>query len=1243
MRPIFLPPSRFHSLSFQISIPKLNGKAKTAIEGKLVTGLSLIYSAPSGNFPEVVELLVGSMDSELSLIEISGEDDSFLLQPIPIPSDASTSLDKNYFPCSPLQSIEGAAPSVSSGGVDKENIGVKSLQRKRKNKKGAYNLRKSLAWNRAFLTEEGVLDPVELSMISGNGCDAMSDKLAVIHEIDKELSHENAASHSGSGRLPALEPKFPRVVGTRGQSASRSSIKTSLTTAKPTRIPVPSVKRRVLAAQDVNSSRSKHGSSSSVMASSSLKRAASSNTTNIGSKDLKKVSKPRTVNPDSSLHLHSSTANTTSSFGDSKQTQHVKPDIPAGRGIRVKRPLGNAAGPQQNFTRSIPAGKPTTAKSTAQQASESMLAKPRSGLDTLNVKNMLKPIKPSSRNEVKSASTGVSLVENAEFSEVKIQHQQLQKTEPTGLRMPSPSFSFFAQPKVKASPRSIINTQSFSALPPLSSNINTPRKVGSADIMMLAPVHKMMLTPDMKSESNSMGISSNVKTSVGCIAIPRQRGDSNKICDNLKSFQQVDVGESPNHSKFSSLHKEACKDLREDINKLVSDVHKEDESMTEGRTTCHISPVIDTQTKEECITMSWKDQGAFSQPKPEDYTTSSHLPMCLSGRLYCADNDREVHQSRNISSTGDCCQTVGETQFPERHDRNASGLSSPYRSMDIVSPARWCKCEDDDPDGRLLDSEDGINRGSSNSLKVEIGMALADSHCLIHADAVSEGLSDLKDSSSNSVQPFNLVSPTEDILKESTGHIIASGMAPASTDVTVTGGINSFIVPNHMNSDEHGSLDSPWLGDDHQAASLSMASGDGVSNGKRKDEDAIPKASDAYQWKCPLLPTDGSVNSDQTTSLVQVDSSHDVGVHSDSGDMIDASSHLKSQTERGFVELDISASAENAIGDVAVAIDDSVKIESEKKIEMPGSVATYDNLSCEMNILNAPKCVTSDEHSFVSAEYKVLDCSPQLGNQQTSSPNGMLADKAANEECIIVTELNRAKDSSSLVSNVEMNDDNILVASGAASLQEPETGSASHGSANRIESPVAQDTPDDLAEFLYIDSPLQPLVGHASYQSSSPVREESPCDIVASPSISGNKIILSSNVESQSSSPPVNVEADISFASNVQHETESCTMTRDVNDSSSPPESLEKDQKQDHVVVKPPLDAVPYSDEWLAAMEAAGEDILKMKSGAVQNSPRERSEPEPSPWSPVRRKNNQAIGPFDCTKFVNPNVSTNSP
>uniref|UniRef100_A0A0A9CMW1 Uncharacterized protein n=1 Tax=Arundo donax TaxID=35708 RepID=A0A0A9CMW1_ARUDO len=59
---------------------------------------------------------------------------------------------------------------------------------------------------------------------------------------------------------------------------------------------------------------------------------------------------------------------------------------------------------------------------------------------------------------------------------------------------------------------------------------------------------------------------------------------------------------------------------------------------------------------------------------------------------------------------------------------------------------------------------------------------------------------------------------------------------------------------------------------------------------------------------------------------------------------------------------------------------------------------------------------------------------------------------------------------------------------------------------------------------------------------------------------------------------------------------------------------------------------VPFTEEWLAVVEACGQVVLEQKTGAVQNSPPDKTAPEPSPWSPVKRKA-QDVGPFDCTKY----------
>ncbi|XP_011004587.1 PREDICTED: uncharacterized protein LOC105111049 isoform X3 [Populus euphratica] len=113
-------------------------------------------------------------------------------------------------------------------------------------------------------------------------------------------------------------------------------------------------------------------------------------------------------------------------------------------------------------------------------------------------------------------------------------------------------------------------------------------------------------------------------------------------------------------------------------------------------------------------------------------------------------------------------------------------------------------------------------------------------------------------------------------------------------------------------------------------------------------------------------------------------------------------------------------------------------------------------------------------------------------------------------------------------------------------------------------------------------------------------------------------------VPQTSSSPSIEVQHEL----DVMYPTEDKAATLSL-------EKPVKNKKQDACVIKPPPNVVPFSDEWLAAFEAAGEEILTMKGGAVRNSPPDKVQHEPGPWSPVRRKNAQGVGPFDCTKFMN--------
>ncbi|XP_057247815.1 uncharacterized protein LOC104903123 isoform X3 [Beta vulgaris subsp. vulgaris] len=79
---------------------------------------------------------------------------------------------------------------------------------------------------------------------------------------------------------------------------------------------------------------------------------------------------------------------------------------------------------------------------------------------------------------------------------------------------------------------------------------------------------------------------------------------------------------------------------------------------------------------------------------------------------------------------------------------------------------------------------------------------------------------------------------------------------------------------------------------------------------------------------------------------------------------------------------------------------------------------------------------------------------------------------------------------------------------------------------------------------------------------------------------------------------------------------ESTCNTEGLDDESAISEQRTHDQK----LMRPPPNVVPFSDEWLAAIESAGEEILTLKTGAVKHSPPDKSIPEPGPWSPETRK-----------------------
>src|SRR4051812_3856287 len=73
--------------------------------------------------------------------------------------------------------------------VQVQNLGISTKNRRNRNGEG-FNLRKILDWNQAFFTEEGVLDPMELSTLArsskkSSGCPLSVGKMTPLSIYNK--------------------------------------------------------------------------------------------------------------------------------------------------------------------------------------------------------------------------------------------------------------------------------------------------------------------------------------------------------------------------------------------------------------------------------------------------------------------------------------------------------------------------------------------------------------------------------------------------------------------------------------------------------------------------------------------------------------------------------------------------------------------------------------------------------------------------------------------------------------------------------------------------------------------------------------------------------------------------------------------------------------------------------------------------------------------------------------------------
>ncbi|XP_039022365.1 serine-rich adhesin for platelets-like isoform X2 [Hibiscus syriacus] len=126
----------------------------------------------------------------LSLVDVSSEDDRLVHSPlcdpiIPQSSETGSETKTVRF------AMDSETVEISSGSHDeaeKTKEPLKSPVQNKTSKNGKYNLRKSLAWDSAFFTSEGFLEPEELSsMLGGNEKDQIQALPAIQEDVNKSF------------------------------------------------------------------------------------------------------------------------------------------------------------------------------------------------------------------------------------------------------------------------------------------------------------------------------------------------------------------------------------------------------------------------------------------------------------------------------------------------------------------------------------------------------------------------------------------------------------------------------------------------------------------------------------------------------------------------------------------------------------------------------------------------------------------------------------------------------------------------------------------------------------------------------------------------------------------------------------------------------------------------------------------------------------------------------------------------
>ncbi|XP_016455451.2 uncharacterized protein LOC107779515 [Nicotiana tabacum] len=1288
------------------------------------------------------------MESDLRLLEISGEDDS-LLTPLPHMEDTNPN---EFTPfsnfISPLRGLEGRVdpvkPGCSSsyrrGCSNKENINtdkaevpklsIEPLHMKRKKRGGGYNLRKSLAWDRAFSTEEGVLDPIELSLLSGTLVNTCGEPLFTINEEEQNPTSNDSLHDASSAYLNSN--KKSTLKGIRSVALKEDKRKAS---------------SKMLASRNGRNV-SKSSGCSRPLASPSLKRPANMNHGKSATKDSKlpkfQVSKPSSCSlPTSSKSTIPRTSHLKHQVTDSAVSTRKNAGLrSSSRKVRNSREKAKPdAEPLKDKSSScIFRGndKKSTSKLHASTESSPPVNKATSTALEMNPDATVSSSRAhSSQSHDGCTPVALRLPQSTPTAVSSMQYLPAQAMKPSGLRMPSPSLGYFCQTKASDT-RRLLKAESSMCPSERSGDRRPPEALETQESKVnLANLNCRILGLESESSTASCKV---IKTGLEGDRVERSNISSvimklDPVSDKLRNPADNVDEKLPHHIEHEEKKLQDAELLmngkqhppqtgkHEHINKeddLMNSIPGFKENKSSAGSDFREAYFTQARYNAQSLVLCGLE-GATSNPNEAE---ESGICSVTDGSICSSQYGNMINFSGEVREEGyiGSCNNLPGKEFEkvksfaaedewifdndEQIMKMKSNLNEAHRepryngSGNCESLNLTCS---DFSEEKMENSEVASQHEDCQNLKQDFTKQITDRAQTggLVVEVSSETLSD----ENCKTNPGGVSIYSEH--KSQGRNVLHSGDQSLSKHVSIDQSQDGQIAETGLSAPPYRQDECGFDRFDVKSAQSELESNNITAGEDPADILYFGSSKVTLAENCNH-PTDEEFNHNKflgnLTSCLEFGSSSSVTtnemVSAVTGSIGECRKPIKESVLEAVDEAEIrdSSNCQNEgnltssvefgsssrgtpdvtglgilgpMGEGNKLIKDVFLLEEMDEFEIRDSPNKPNDgnqiikmkhcmLSpLSLNVEESQKCRHADfipssptELGYHKVVLEILITPPQLGDKRQANEVGKTTNALTNILQMEDTHLELHANDAQLLpgkgpikresSNALENFQDALPAQRSfdkGALESPSVLNKEslliHGSSNVAdELDVIHGVEDRLSYPATIESLSLKLNSSTSKIHTASVTID--CIELVEGEQTSSRIkrkvvdILNQDIvvkESETGKPSGSENSHNELFHGLQ-DTEQCR-----NDNTNlPVKNTENCLKEGNLLILPPRDAVPFSDEWLAAMEAAGEDILTMKGGAVQNSPQEKSLPEPSPWSPVKKKNNQ-LGPFDCTKF----------